>query len=212
MWQDNNQVIQILADCYPKAFIVDAYRRLTRTSSPTKSSFWPGNPVNISRAVDWYCGHIGYLRQLLEGATRYDLNGDPAGTVTRDEEAGAKHRITEIHRQRQERAAEQQRNPVEVLGNMHGVPHDQFRKIPAPPLAPPPPPTVMIPPPAPEQPVALIPAPSAAPEDMCGKQLELAIKRIELATANVNGDREVAVAILRSAAEAIESAIERLHD
>jgi sRNA-binding protein len=34
-----------------------------------------------------YCGHIGYHHALVEGATRIDLEGQPAGLVT-PQEAG----------------------------------------------------------------------------------------------------------------------------
>jgi hypothetical protein len=78
----------------------------------------------------------------------------------------------------------------------------------------------MIPAPAPPPPAVTIPAPTPppaasqddpAPVDVSGKQLlELAIKRIELAAANIDIDHAVAVAILRTATDAIESVIQEL--
>jgi sRNA-binding protein len=228
MWQDHNEVIELLADLFPKAFIVDVRRRLPlkpwieKDIDPEEVALAAGHPVDIERAVDWYTGSFSYIRTLLEGATRYDLDGNPAGTVTQGDEEAAKFRLRELNRlKREKRAAQAKANPVEALRKMDGVTHDQFKKIPAPSLAPAAPPQrAMIPAPAPPPPAVTIPAPTPppaasqddpAPVDVSGKQLlELAIKRIELAAANIDIDHAVAVAILRTATDAIESVIQEL--
>src|SRR5262249_17766566 len=42
-----------------------------------------------------YTGNAGYLRALTAGSPRIGLDGNPAGTVTPDEEAVAKKRLAE---------------------------------------------------------------------------------------------------------------------
>ena len=43
----------------------------------------------VAHFCKWYCG-INYKKLLKEGASRYNLQGEITGTVTKEEEAGAK--------------------------------------------------------------------------------------------------------------------------
>jgi ProP effector len=52
--------------------------------------------AQVRGALRFYCGSIGYLANMAEGAARVDLAGDPTGIVTADEAAHAARRLTEI--------------------------------------------------------------------------------------------------------------------
>ncbi len=53
-------------------------------------------PGEIADALRFYCGGLAYLRALVEGAPRPDLDGEPAGAVTTEEAADAKVKIEAI--------------------------------------------------------------------------------------------------------------------
>jgi sRNA-binding protein len=44
----------------------------------------------LRRAIEHYCGNVAYLRGLIQGAVKIDLEGRPAGSVSVDEEVAAK--------------------------------------------------------------------------------------------------------------------------
>ena len=53
-------------------------------------------PCDLQSALRAYTSNAGYLRALSAGACRVDLDGNPAGTVTAEDEAVAKARLAEL--------------------------------------------------------------------------------------------------------------------
>ena len=53
-------------------------------------------PRDLQSALRAYTSNAGYLRALLAGACRIDLDGKPAGAVTPEDEAVAKARLAEF--------------------------------------------------------------------------------------------------------------------
>jgi sRNA-binding protein len=51
---------------------------------------------DLQSALRAYTSNAGYLRVLLAGACRVDLDGNPAGTVTPEDETAAKARLAEF--------------------------------------------------------------------------------------------------------------------
>src|SRR5262245_31953398 len=49
----------------------------------------------VANGLRHYTGSIGYLRATLTGAKRIDLDGNVAGAVTPEEEAGAREKLQE---------------------------------------------------------------------------------------------------------------------
>jgi sRNA-binding protein len=89
--------IALLAETFPKCFSVYEGRR-----RPLKIGIHNDilgavdgalTPLELSKAMGAYCANSAYLRSSQEGAQRIDLDGNPAGTVTADEEAHAKARL-----------------------------------------------------------------------------------------------------------------------
>lgn len=62
-------------------------------------------PVELHRAVGFYCANTVYLGHTRTGAWRLDLDGEPAGVVTADEEAHAKAALVKIKAKKEARAA-----------------------------------------------------------------------------------------------------------
>jgi ProP effector len=54
------------------------------------------DPINIGRALKLYTSHVAYLSQCVEGKDRVDLDGQPAGVVTKEQAAYAAELITKI--------------------------------------------------------------------------------------------------------------------
>src|SRR5262249_4418991 len=92
--------ISLLAELYPKCFSVYEGRR-----RPLKLGIHLDiqaaldgaiTPAELHRALGFYCSNPAYLAQTRKGAWRVDLNGEPAGAVTDDEEAHARETLTRI--------------------------------------------------------------------------------------------------------------------
>ena len=64
---------------------------LNRSRSASTETFWP----DLQSALRAYTSNAGYLRALLAGACRIDLDGKPAGTVTPEDEAVARAWLAE---------------------------------------------------------------------------------------------------------------------
>jgi ProP effector len=68
-------------------------------------------PDELRAALRFYCGNLHYLFTRREGAERVDLNGEPAGTVSRAEAA---YPGSTIERRRQKAAKPIAATPVAV--------------------------------------------------------------------------------------------------
>jgi ProP effector len=92
--------ITLLAERFPKCFAVFEQRR-----RPLKTGIHTDilaaldgaiTPSELRIALRFYTGNVAYLRGLLNGAWRIDLDGKVTGTVTADEEAQAKAKVAAI--------------------------------------------------------------------------------------------------------------------
>jgi ProP effector len=93
-----NDIITILAEWFPQAFVVYEARRrplkvgihhdiLARTGGAIE-------PRELSRALSLYTANTSYLqRSTRPGAIRIDLDGQPAGEVTREQAAHIRGRL-----------------------------------------------------------------------------------------------------------------------
>ena len=87
-------VIAALAARFPKCFAVpDTRRRPLKVGIDADLLAALGNNIprtQVIRALAMYCSSNGYLERVLTGAWRIDLEGEPAGVVTADDERHAK--------------------------------------------------------------------------------------------------------------------------
>jgi len=101
--------IRLLAEFYPKCFSIYEERR-----RPLKLNIHLDiqaaldsaiTPAELHRALGTYCSNPIYLGTLRKGAWRLDLNGEPAGVVTADEEAHARETLARIKAKQKARQA-----------------------------------------------------------------------------------------------------------
>jgi sRNA-binding protein len=227
-WQDHNQVIELLADLYPKAFFLNPTVRLPLKNGIEKDIdvkeivCAAGHPVDLYSAIRWYEGHYGYLLQLQPGTSRIDLQGNRVGTVSQDEAIAATERIKEINKQKNERRAAMNGNgrlPTFVTkapvtsklpaGGTVSKATPTIAKSEAATVTKPEPPPPAIAKPEPT-PAVTKPEPAVVIKDERQKQLKLAIKRIEFALSTLETDGEMAASILCSANKTIEQVIDKL--
>jgi ProP effector len=90
-------VIALLAEQFPAAFSV-----LERHRKPLKLGIRDDvlaamagavTAEEVTAALRFYTGNVGYLRTSIEGAPRVGLDGQPAGQVSADEAAHARERL-----------------------------------------------------------------------------------------------------------------------
>jgi ProP effector len=86
-------VITVLAAKFPKCFAVpDKRRRALKVGIDADLLAALGGAIRrteLIRALAMYCSSDGYLERVLNGAWRIDLQGNPAGVVTDDDERHA---------------------------------------------------------------------------------------------------------------------------
>lgn len=89
-WVRAHATIGLLAKSFPKCFAVFAQRRKPLKLGIHKDILERLADVVSADDVMWalrfYCGHKVYRSRLVAGAWRYDLDGNVAGAVTKDEE------------------------------------------------------------------------------------------------------------------------------
>src|SRR5262245_45202481 len=102
-------VIALLAETFPQCFSVYEGRRrpLKLKIHLDIQAALDGaiTSAELSKALGVYCSNPVYLGHTRNGAWRLDLDGNPAGTVTADEEAHAKATLAGIRAKREARAA-----------------------------------------------------------------------------------------------------------
>jgi ProP effector len=100
--------IRLLAETWPACFSV--YERRRR---PLALGIHHGilaaldgavTPQELRRALRFYVGNTYYLRMMIAGAARIDLDGCPAGTVSAEEAATAAARLA-THKRRRRQAS-----------------------------------------------------------------------------------------------------------
>jgi ProP effector len=102
-------VIALLAETFPRCFSVWEARR-----KPLKLKIHLDiqagldsaiTPAELHKALGAYCSNKVYLSHTRKGAWRLDLDGNPAGAVTADEEAHTKATLAGIRAKREARTA-----------------------------------------------------------------------------------------------------------
>ena len=94
--RDNVETLKMLAGRWPRAFaVLEANRRPLKLGIRDDIAALLGTdtPPRLRQALAQYCNAVGYLRQCLPGATRRDLEGEPAGEVTGAEAANARYKL-----------------------------------------------------------------------------------------------------------------------
>jgi ProP effector len=98
--QDIDATLARLAEAFPQTFVLEKYR----PHWPLKVGIAAAIPARCP-ALEWrvlkmaltaYTGRIMYLRGLVEGAARVDLDGNPAGEVTAGDAEYASAKLARI--------------------------------------------------------------------------------------------------------------------
>jgi sRNA-binding protein len=106
MYRDHDVIIAKLAALFPKTFFPNPRQRVPLKTNIVADVERQGCQeligADVSAAVDWYMGHIGYLMMLsaAAGKPRVDLNGKLVSKVTAQEARVAKQKVDEIHLQK----------------------------------------------------------------------------------------------------------------
>jgi ProP effector len=100
MQPNPHETIEFLASTWPKCFRVKLRERVPLKvgmgQDLAAAAAGAITDEEISVAMRVYVGNKRYLKALREGAVRFDLDGNPAGVVTPNEAAHARHRIDRI--------------------------------------------------------------------------------------------------------------------
>jgi ProP effector len=101
--------IALLAELWPKCFSVYEGRRrpLKLKIHLDIQAALDGaiTPAELHKALGMYCSNPVYLGHIRTGARRLDLDGNPAGVVTADEEAHARATLTGTRAKKEVRTA-----------------------------------------------------------------------------------------------------------
>jgi sRNA-binding protein len=94
------EVLLLLRQKFPSAFArLNAHKRRPLKigiHNDLAAAFPDLDPVEIGRALHWYCGDLRYHRACADGAERIDLSGNVAGTVTTAQAENAERMIAGI--------------------------------------------------------------------------------------------------------------------
>ena len=138
--EDKNNVIQMLAENYPKCFFETArYRRPLKKNivADLEREGFPVAPELLSASIDRYMSNYSYqYNQQQAGTKRVDLNGAEVGTVSEPEAIAAQTKVSEIRAAQEAQKQVAQRNPVTVLRDLHAaghIPDDAVKKLDIPP-------------------------------------------------------------------------------
>src|SRR5262245_50958774 len=113
-----------LADKYPSCFFVNGHARRPLKKTVLTDLQKEGADADVLSSAEFYMNSWEYLRSLLAGAERVDLNGKKSGTVTPQEQLDAEKRIA-AEKAAVAKTKVKQSNPVAVLQKLHAA-----RKIP----------------------------------------------------------------------------------
>lgn len=112
----NAAVIALLVEAFPKSFALHRSRcRPLKIGVHTDIALALTGVVTrkeLNHALASYTTNPGYLRQLLTGAWRIDLNGRPAGVVAREEEQHAKLMLQQMAEREARRKAAKRGAPA----------------------------------------------------------------------------------------------------
>ena len=131
--EENEDVIWMLADRYPKCFFADPRMRRPLKKNIVADLQQDGFPVAyelMTAAVGWYQTHFGYQHSIEAGAKRINLNGEEVGTVTELEQLAAQKKIKDGKAVLTER-----KNATQTLQTLHAngrISDDHLKKLDAP--------------------------------------------------------------------------------
>jgi sRNA-binding protein len=113
--------IGLLAETFPRSFFVYEGRRRPLKIGIDKDVLTALDgvitPAELHRALGFYCSNPAYLSHTRKGAWRLNLDGEPAGVVSADEEAHAREILVRIKAKKKARtaAAKAQTSPAKRL-------------------------------------------------------------------------------------------------
>src|SRR6478736_4777175 len=91
MKQDIDTALALLTEAFPQTFVLEKYR----PHRPLKVGIAADIPARCP-VVERYARRVMYLRALVAGAARVDLDGNPAGEVTAGDAEFAATKLAEI--------------------------------------------------------------------------------------------------------------------
>lgn len=106
----NMAALQQLMEAYPKTFDRKNVRPLKIGIQEDLVADEKVAKNKIKRALASYVRSLNYYRSLREGSERIDINGEPAGVVTKEESDHARDKLKEINKARHEKRKEQERD------------------------------------------------------------------------------------------------------
>ncbi len=136
--EDVDNIIEMLAATYPKAFFVDHRLRLPLKKNVEADLEKAGtkiDPYLLARVMEFYKGCYGYNYAIYHGKKRVDLDGNEVESVTQKERDAAMKHIQETKRLFEEK--QRADGPVEVLRNLRSanrITDDAVKKLDAPPM------------------------------------------------------------------------------
>ena len=99
-------VVSLLAEKWPCCFsIIESGRRPLKLGIRDEVLAGLGGAISagkVSAALRWYVSSPEYQRRLVHGAWRVDLNGNPVGIVSQEDEAHARAQLAAIEAKRAE--------------------------------------------------------------------------------------------------------------
>ena len=109
MKQDIDTALALLTEAFPQTFVLEKYR----PHRPLKVGIAADIPARcpaverrvLSAALSAYARRVMYLRALVAGAARVDLDGNPAGEVTARDAEYAAAKLAEILASRETKRA-----------------------------------------------------------------------------------------------------------
>ena len=109
MKQDIDTALALLTEAFPQTFVLEKYR----PHRPLKVGIAADIPARcpaverrvLSAALSAYARRVMYLRALVAGAARVDLDGNPAGEVTAGDAEYAAAKLAEILASRETKRA-----------------------------------------------------------------------------------------------------------
>ena len=107
--KDVRTILTMLAERFPAAFVFDRHlpHRPLKIGiyNDVKARCPELKATECGLGLRWYCSRLLYRQSLVAGAGRIDLDGNPTGEVTAEEEAKAKADIAEIEAKREAKRA-----------------------------------------------------------------------------------------------------------
>jgi len=127
--QARRELLEVLRDRWPLTFPQDSQRvkPLAIGIKGDIAGYLPEHSLlRISAAIGLFQRLVGpaYFRAILKGGPRYDLDGNPRGEVTADEQEQAQKGLTAYFERRKQRMREKKApesvEPAETEGKHHG--------------------------------------------------------------------------------------------